>query len=77
MDFSNTKRALASISSSLTELEKARVQYRSEIDQLSDQDYRRRYSEEAQVLENPQNLISHKDHVLSIGFSMDGFKRVR
>lgn len=49
MDFSNTKRALASISSSLTELEKARVQYRSEIDQLSDQDYRRRYSEEAQV----------------------------
>ena len=49
MNFSNTKRILESLSLTLTRLNNERAQYNSEINRLSDQDYRRRYSEDAQA----------------------------
>ena len=49
MKFSNTKQTLESIALLLTKLNSQRAQYNSEINRLSDQDYRRRYSEDAQA----------------------------
>ena len=49
MNFSNTKRTIESLALTLTRLNNEKTQYNSEVNKLADQDYRRRFSEDAQA----------------------------